>query len=292
MTATLAMTQLFDIGGAYPQRGEGNAIDTLAMVHSFAANAEAYGALPSAGQLLPIDRNQALMSVIGTSYGGDGVRTIGLPDLRGRTMIGGGPQQPPIGESVPVTYMIAASAPTDYPLLGAIGQFCGNYAPAGWLAADGSTMPISQNVVLFEVIGTAFGGNPEVYFMLPDIGQRAAIGAGAGPGLAPVALGETVPAGSNGVPGLGLNYLISLAGNYPPDEGNGGFPPSDPTLGEVIAYAGATVPAGWALCDGTLLPVAGNKALFALIGTTYGGDGQEDFALPDLRGQMLTGPPR
>src|SRR5690242_18280045 len=110
MTATLAMTQLFDIGGAYPERGEGNAISTLAMVHSFAANAEAYGALPSAGQLLPLDRNQALTSVIGTSYGGDGIRTIGLPDLRGRTMTGGGPQQPSIGESVPLTYMIAATA--------------------------------------------------------------------------------------------------------------------------------------------------------------------------------------
>jgi microcystin-dependent protein len=64
------------------------------------------------------------------------------------------------------------------------------------------------------------------------------------------------------------------------------------TLGEVIAFAGAAAPDGWAFCDGTLLAIADYQALFALIGTTYGGDGQDNFALPDLRGRMLTGPPR
>jgi microcystin-dependent protein len=51
-------------------------------------------------------------------------------------------------------------------------------------------------------------------------------------------------------------------------------------------FAGSFAPAGWAFCDGQLLPISENETLFALIGTTYGGDGQETFALPDLRGRI------
>ena len=284
---TLAMTQLFDTGGTYPSRDGGSAISTLAMVHSMAAAGSAYGAPDCDGRLLPVMENQALTSLIGPTYGGDGSREIGLPDLRGRSATGGGPLQPPVGMSLSMTYMIAAEAGGPYPMLGAIGLFAGNFVPAGWLAADGSAMTIPQNVALFEAIGTSFGGNPEIFFKLPDLGQCAAIGVGDG-----VALGQSVPAGSDGVAGLGVNYLIGTSGGVAPDSGGGGFPPSAATLGEVIAFAGASAPAGWAFCDGSLLPVTDYPALFALIGTTYGGDGQTDFALPDLRGRMLTGPPR
>lgn len=51
-------------------------------------------------------------------------------------------------------------------------------------------------------------------------------------------------------------------------------------------FGGNFAPAGWMFCDGQLLPIAENDALFALIGTTYGGDGQSTFALPDLRGRL------
>jgi microcystin-dependent protein len=51
-------------------------------------------------------------------------------------------------------------------------------------------------------------------------------------------------------------------------------------------FAGNFAPAGWMFCDGQLLPIAGNDSLFNLIGTTYGGDGQSTFALPDLRGRL------
>lgn len=58
------------------------------------------------------------------------------------------------------------------------------------------------------------------------------------------------------------------------------------TLGEIRIFAGNFAPAGWAFCDGALLPIAENETLFNLIGTTYGGDGQATFALPDLRGRV------
>lgn len=61
---------------------------------------------------------------------------------------------------------------------------------------------------------------------------------------------------------------------------------ADQFLGEIRAFAGNFAPLGWALCQGQLLPIAQNDALFALIGTTYGGDGQSTFALPNLAGRI------
>ena len=57
-------------------------------------------------------------------------------------------------------------------------------------------------------------------------------------------------------------------------------------LGEIRMFAGNFAPRGWALCNGALLAISQNDALFALLGTTYGGDGQSTFALPDLRGRV------
>lgn len=57
-------------------------------------------------------------------------------------------------------------------------------------------------------------------------------------------------------------------------------------IGEIRMFAGSFAPVGWAMCDGSLLPISQFDALFALIGTTYGGDGQTTFALPDLRGRV------
>ena len=65
---------------------------------------------------------------------------------------------------------------------------------------------------------------------------------------------------------------------------------SNPFLGEVQIFAGNFAPRGWAFCDGQLLPIAQNTALFSLLGTTYGGDGRTTFALPDLRGRAVIGP--
>jgi microcystin-dependent protein len=58
---------------------------------------------------------------------------------------------------------------------------------------------------------------------------------------------------------------------------------SGPYIGEIRLFAGNFAPAGWMFCDGQILPISENDALFNLLGTTYGGDGQSTFALPDLR---------
>lgn len=61
---------------------------------------------------------------------------------------------------------------------------------------------------------------------------------------------------------------------------------AQPYVGEVRMFAGNFAPAGWMFCEGQLLPISENDTLFQLIGTTYGGDGQETFKLPDLRGRI------
>jgi microcystin-dependent protein len=60
----------------------------------------------------------------------------------------------------------------------------------------------------------------------------------------------------------------------------------EPYLGEVRMFAGNFAPRGWANCDGQLLPISQNSALFSLLGTMYGGDGRTTFGLPDLRGRV------
>ncbi len=62
---------------------------------------------------------------------------------------------------------------------------------------------------------------------------------------------------------------------------------ADPYLGQIQAFAFNFPPRGWTHCDGQLLPIAQNTALFSLLGTVFGGDGRTTFALPDLRGRSI-----
>ena len=61
---------------------------------------------------------------------------------------------------------------------------------------------------------------------------------------------------------------------------------SEPFIGQIVMFGGNFAPRGWALCDGQLLAVSQNDALFSLLGTIYGGDGRTTFGLPDLRGRL------
>ncbi len=65
---------------------------------------------------------------------------------------------------------------------------------------------------------------------------------------------------------------------------------SEPFLGQIIMFGGNFAPRSWAFCDGQLLPISQNQALFSILGTIYGGDGRTTFALPDLRGRVAIGP--
>ncbi|GEO10041.1 phage tail protein [Segetibacter aerophilus] len=65
---------------------------------------------------------------------------------------------------------------------------------------------------------------------------------------------------------------------------------AEPFIGQITLFAGTFAPRGWAFCQGQILSIAQNTALFSILGTTYGGNGQTTFALPDLRGRVPVGP--
>ena len=86
---------------------------------------------------------------------------------------------------------------------------------------------------------------------------------------------------------LGLNYIIALQGVFPSQ--GGPFLGGQTYIGEIKLFSGNNAPFGWALCNGQILPTTGNETLFAVIGTTYGGNGLTDFSLPDLRNRTPVG---
>ena len=84
-------------------------------------------------------------------------------------------------------------------------------------------------------------------------------------------------------PYLCVNFIISLFGIFPtPDLEEQHM--ADPFVAEIRIFPFNFAPKGWAFCDGQLMPISQNTALFSLLGTTYGGDGKSTFALPDLQG--------
>jgi microcystin-dependent protein len=198
--------------------------------------------------------------------------------------------------------------------LGQVATFAGNFVPSGWTLADGRLLTISTNTALFAVLGTTYGGDGITTFALPDLRGRIVVGAepahpvGSVFGEESVTLStaemaihnHAIPGGSmtgiagsgqpfdNQQPSLALNYIIATQGLYP-SPGGLGFDTDTPILGQIAEFAGNYAPSGWALCDGSLLGIATNSALFNVIGTRYGGDGITNFALPDLRGRTIAG---
>jgi microcystin-dependent protein len=90
---------------------------------------------------------------------------------------------------------------------------------------------------------------------------------------------------------LALKASKLLAQTQPSTEGVQPTPAalSNGTIGQICLFAGNFAPAGWAFCQGQLLPISQYSALFSILGTTYGGDGRTTFALPDLRGRAPIG---
>ncbi len=188
------------------------------------------------------------------------------------------------------------------PYTGQIGISAGPGLPSQTMAANGQQIRIMDNFELFAAVGYTYGSNGSTNFAVPDLQGRSPIGPGQGSGLSYRELGvavgsqEVILDASNVPPSLGsgapydgmqpalpLNYLIATVGLLP-DSNTG--PDDSPYLGQIILFAGTSAPDGWAYCEGQTLTIADNADLFSLLGTTYGGDGTFDFALPDLRGRI------
>lgn len=224
---SLAMTRLIAVGGPFPATAGGNAPAFLGQVATFAGNFAPAGWMEAHGQTLQIDQYPSLFTLLGTTFGGDGVTTFALPDLRGRVSVG-------------------AATPAD------LGSMTGT---------EFTTLSSAQL--------------PAHAHALDGGGLTGATGSGM-----PV---------DNRQPSLALNYLIALDGAFPSQSFGDGFDSNFPTIGQITEFAGNFAPAGWAFAHGQLLQISEYETLFQLIGTTFGGDGELTFALPDLRGRTLIG---
>jgi microcystin-dependent protein len=212
--------------------------------------------------------------------------------------------------SLPVTYLIrtgglVAVGGSGVDFIGQIVPFAGGFVPDGFLQANGQEVLINDYPTLFSFIGTTYGGDGNTTFAMPNLTGRTVVGASS-----QVSLGEyfgqqtslllnsqlPVAAGGNGQPvdnhepSAGLTYLIAATGIFPPHD-SGAIDPANQYLGEIVAVAfdGSLAPNGRFEAKGQLLPINQHQALFSLLGTMYGGDGQTNFALPDLRGRAAIG---
>ena len=365
---SLAINFIIATNGVYPpSEGLVNAeSDTtpntpyLGEIKMFAGSFTPAGYAATDGALLTISTRTALYSLLGTSFGGNGVSTFALPDLRGRTVIGAGAptsanpignangqatvtlalgnlpahthglttgnsgsagsgqgfenRQPSLAVSMqPATELTTSSLGN----LGTIRMFGHGHV---FRDLNGATLSGLDYPIFSEQIGTSYGGDGAPDFLAPDFRGRALLGAGQGAGLSNRSIAETggatnsvltasnLPAHahsfafgptastgggiptSNMQPYLGVEFYICVAGFFPSGTGAG---TDGPFLGEIRASA-ITVgtkpdPSVWLPADGRILSIAPNNALFSVLGASYGGNGTNTFALPDLRGRVPVG---
>lgn len=105
----------------------------------------------------------------------------------------------------------AANSNAQDAMLGEVKMFAGNFAPRGWAFCDGQLLPISQNQALFSILGTTYGGDGRTTFGLPDMRGRVVVGAGNGPGLSPVSIGQKM--GTETTTIIKANLPTQSAGN-------------------------------------------------------------------------------
>ena len=230
-------------------------------IRIFAGNFNPNGWLFCNGQLLPISENDNLFQLIGTTYGGDGEETFALPDLRGRvpTHQGNGFT---LGEAAGVENVTLTQ------------QQIPVHSHPALASANQGTESNPTNAVL----SNSQGADPFI--------EDAPTGNMAPTSISPV--GGSQPH-TNMQPYTGINYIISLFGVFPdPTSGTLGVP--QPFVAEIRPFPFNFAPSGWAMCNGQLLPISPNTALFSLLGTVYGGDGKSTFALPDIKGRVIVHP--
>ncbi|UOD50391.1 tail fiber protein [Orrella daihaiensis] len=244
----LTMQYLIQVSGTFPS-GNSPTMTTIGMVYPFAGPVESErmpaGFLPADGRLLNIDEYKALAAVVGTTYGGDGVNTFALPDLRNRVPVGmglipGGDEllagsvlgaaqtvitdhnlpvvgsgqvnvQPP---SLGMRYIINTDGlyqayDTNYPMLGQVTLYAGQYLPGGWMQAQGQVLAIAQHQALFSLLGTHFGGDGEVTFALPNLSGRAIIGTG---GVNNLQIGDKQGSAVSALPEGSVDFPVIVPG--------------------------------------------------------------------------------
>jgi len=283
--STVPVVQCVAHAGADPRRPWNDGTNAVGMIHHFAGDYAPAGLWPLDGRAVPAE--SAVLHALR-----DGKA---LPDLRGRVVTGAGWRTAPDlaghdGRSLTLHWIIAIGGlfPTGgiAPAMGQIRPFFGSALPSGWEFCRGQILNSAIHRVIYELLGNVFGGSHPGMVGLPDLTGRAPVGIKPGE----IALGQKVEIG--GIPGLGVNMLIVTEGEVTGPQGPGGFDDDHQLVGDILIQASDkpwVMREGVLPADGRLLEIAHHRRLFDVIGTRFGGDGATTFALPDLRGRMLTG---
>jgi microcystin-dependent protein len=224
------------------------------------------------------------------TWGGAGLQQSNeQPSLALTTLIQVGPSRSELGS--------AGEMP-----IGTIRQFGGTFPPKGHMVADGRELAITSYPELYAKIGTTYGGDGINSFRIPDLSGKAIVGVSDGLQVGDV-VGQdlltiddsempTVDGGGgqsvdNRQSSVVMDFLIRVEGIFPSE---GILSGEYPVVGEVITTAAPNASAaGWMPAHGQLLQINQHMALFSLLGTQFGGDGQTTFALPDMRGRVVVG---
>jgi microcystin-dependent protein len=212
------------------------------------------------GSLLAIAENDALFTLLGTTYGGDGQETFALPNLQSRVPLHLGTG------SDGITYQLGEQFGVESVMLNTQQLPVHNHVPIATGNNGDQPSPIGGVWASNAVVKPYNVNPPAVNMGVPSMS----------------ASGGSQPH-DNIQPYLCINFIISLFGIFPSQQGSVA---TEPFLSELRMFAFNFVPGGWAMCNGQFLPINQNQALFSLLGTTYGGNGQTTFALPDLRGRV------
>jgi microcystin-dependent protein len=227
----------------------------LGEIRMFGGNFAPLGWALCQGQQLAISENDALFNLIGTTYGGDGQSTFALPNLASRLPmhLGSGFILGQMGGEETVTLSTKQVPVHTHPVMASTATGAQTSPAANVLASSSSVKLYNGNTpnqsLADKTIEPAGGGQPH----------------------------------DNMQPFLAINFIIALEGIYP-SPSSGGPSDDDQYIAEIRNFPFGYPPVGWAECNGQLLAISHNTALFALLGTTYGGDGKTTFALPNLMG--------
>lgn len=218
------------------------------------------------GTTLPIQQYSTLFALLGTTYGGDGRTTFMLPNIQGYAVMGSG------------------AGPGLTPRT--IGEVVGNKehmllipempSHRHRITAKASTGSVAETI---NPAGSypAQLGNESTYAATPKVESVQQVDK--------LNVGSNFPH-NNMQPSLVMNYCLCYTGDFPSSGDPDDYSGVDCFVGEIKLFAGVRIPAGWAVCDGRTVSISQHETLFTLLGTTYGGNGQTDFALPDMRGRI------
>jgi len=237
----------------------------LGELRAFAIPYEIEGWMQCNGQVLSVDENPALFSLLGATFGGDGARTFALPDIRGRMLLGE-------GRFVDKLYPPGEKGGAENNLL------TQNNLPAHTHALQCNTAAGKTGSPAGAILAGIQGGS-QAYITVEQAGKTHDFMDS--DSVSTTGEGKTL---ENMPPFLVMTYRIATLGIYPAGSGD-----AEDFIGEIKAFAFTRRDGyleNWLPCDGRQLQCRDNQALFSLLGNRFGGDGRTTFNLPDLRGRI------